>query len=55
MPYGSLDEAVADLAHQTRAESEEQKSVLRVHLRGALLDEDGILVMPASSVMGERR
>ncbi|HPC89164.1 MAG TPA: class I SAM-dependent methyltransferase [Methanothrix sp.] len=49
-PYGSLDEAVADLAPQARAESEEQKAVLREYLRRALLEDGGILVMPGSSV-----
>ena len=35
-PYASLDEAVAALAPQAQAESEEQKAVLREYLRGAL-------------------
>jgi hypothetical protein len=49
-PYSSLDEAVAALAPQAQAESEEQKAVLREYLQGALRAEKGTLVMPGSSV-----
>lgn len=44
-PYASLDEAVSALAPQAQAETEEQKSVLREYLRGALRAEGGRLVM----------
>jgi len=46
----SLEEVVAALAPQARAEGEEQKAVLREYLRGALREEDGALVVPGSSV-----
>ena len=49
-PYASLDEAVSALAPQAQAESEEQKAVLREYLQGAMREEDGVLVMPGSSV-----
>ena len=49
-PYASLDEAVSALAPQAQAESEEQKVVLREYLQGAMREEDGVLVMPGSSV-----
>jgi len=48
--YSNLDEAVATLAPQAQAESEEQKAVLREYLRGAMREEDGALVMPGSSI-----
>ncbi|MGV8174619.1 MAG: class I SAM-dependent methyltransferase [Methanothrix sp.] len=49
-PYASLDEAMAALAPQAQAESDEQKAMLREYLQGALREEDGTLVMPGSSV-----
>jgi len=49
-PYASLDEAMAALAPQAQAESDEQKAMLREYLQGALIEEDGTLVMPGSSV-----
>lgn len=49
-PYGSLDDAMAALAPQAQAESEEQKAILREYLRGALREENGTLVMPGSSI-----
>lgn len=48
--YSTLDEAVAALAPQAQAESEEQKKVLAEYLQGALREEDGALVMPGSSI-----
>ena len=49
-PYDSQDEAMAALAPQAQAESEEQKAILREYLRGALREENGTLVMPGSSI-----
>lgn len=49
-PYTSPDEAVAALAPQAQAESEEQKAVLREYLRNVLLEENGAVAMPGSSI-----
>lgn len=49
-PYASPDEAVAALAPQAQAESEEQKAVLREYLRNVLLEENGAVAMPGSSI-----
>lgn len=49
-PYTSPDEAVAALASQAQAESEEQKAVLREYLRNVLLEENGAVAMPGSSI-----
>jgi SAM-dependent methyltransferase len=49
-PYASLDEAVAALAPQAQAESEEQKAVLREYLRSVLLEDNGAVTMPGSSI-----
>ncbi len=48
--YSTLEEAVATLAPQAQAESEEQKAVLQEYLQGAMREEDGALVMPGSSI-----
>ena len=48
--YSTLDEAVAALAPQAQAETEEQKAVLRDYLKGAMLEENGALLMPGSSI-----
>jgi ubiquinone/menaquinone biosynthesis C-methylase UbiE len=48
--YSNLDEAMAALAPQAQAETEEQKAILREHLQTALREEDGALVMPGSSI-----
>jgi len=48
--YSTLDEAVAALAPQAQAETEEQKAILGEYLRGALREEDGALLMPGSSI-----
>ncbi len=41
---------MAALAPQAQAKSDEQKAMLREYLQGALREEDGMLVMPGSSV-----
>ena len=48
--HSSLDEAVAELASQARAETEEQKAVLRDYLERKMRWEDGELVMHGSSI-----
>ncbi|MFA6373478.1 MAG: class I SAM-dependent methyltransferase [Methanothrix sp.] len=48
--YSTLDEAVAALAPQAKAEKEEQKAVLLNFLKGVLREEDGALVLPGSSI-----
>jgi ubiquinone/menaquinone biosynthesis C-methylase UbiE len=48
--YSNQDEAVAALAPQAQAESEEQKAVLREYLQGAMREEEGVLLMPGSSI-----
>ena len=48
--YSTLDDAVAALAPQAQAKTEEQKAVLQEYLRGALREEVGSLLMPGSSV-----
>ena len=49
-PYDSLDEAMAALAPQAQAESEEQKALLKDYLNGVLKKEEGKLVVPGSSI-----
>ena len=49
-PYDSLDEAMAALAPQAQAESEEQKALLKDYLRSVLKKEEGKLVLPGSSI-----
>jgi ubiquinone/menaquinone biosynthesis C-methylase UbiE len=48
--YSTLEEAVATLAPQAQAVSEEQKKVLAEYLQRVLQKEDGALVMPGSSI-----
>ncbi len=48
--YSTMEEAVATLAPQAQAESEEQKKVLAEYLQSVLQKEDGALVMPGSSI-----
>jgi len=49
-PYSSLEEAMAALAPQAQAETEEQKAILQEHLKGAMREENGMLVLPGSSI-----
>jgi ubiquinone/menaquinone biosynthesis C-methylase UbiE len=49
-PYASLDEAMAALAPQAQAESEEEKEILREYIASVLHEENGKLIMPGSSV-----
>lgn len=48
--HSTLDEAVAELASQARAETEEQKAVLREYLEKAMKWEDGAFVLSGSSI-----
>ncbi|MDD2754978.1 MAG: class I SAM-dependent methyltransferase, partial [Methanothrix sp.] len=48
--YSNMDEAMATLAPQAQAESEEQKTILREYLQGTLREESGTLVLPGSSI-----
>ncbi len=48
--YSSLEEALKALKPQAQAETEEQTEVLLDYLRGALKEEAGSLVLPASSI-----
>ena len=48
--YQSLEEAVQALAPQAHAEAEEQKGILREYLKGAMQEENGVFVLPGSSI-----
>lgn len=48
--YSSLDEAVEALSPQAQVETEEQAAILREYLRHTLKEENGSLVLPASSI-----
>ena len=48
--YSSQEEATAALAPQAQVETEEQKAILREHLKGAMQEENGALVLPGSSI-----
>ena len=48
--YATLDEAVAELAPQAQAKTEEQKAVLREYLEKAMKWEDGAFVLSGSSI-----
>ncbi len=47
--YTSLDEAVEALSPQAQVKTEEQKAVLREHLKDMLIEENGALMLPGSS------
>jgi SAM-dependent methyltransferase len=48
--YSSPEEAAAALAPQAKVETEEQRTILLEYLQGALREENGALVLPASSI-----
>jgi len=48
--YSTLDEAMATLAPQAQAETDEQKALLREYLWETMREEDGALLMPGSSI-----
>jgi hypothetical protein len=48
--FSSLEEAERALAPQAKAESDEQRDVLRIFLKGALREDEGGLMLPRSSV-----
>jgi SAM-dependent methyltransferase len=48
--FSTLDEAVATLAPQAQAQTEEQRMVLREYLDGVMQKENGALLQPGSSM-----
>jgi len=48
--YSTLEEAMHTLAPQAQVETQEQKAILREYLQGVMREENGALVLPASSL-----